>query len=84
MTLIFRELPPMLPEMRVWNATEQGYAFAIVLEEKMGGDFDTWSGYSISWRKLPDGKINRIEKPYHNSFDAAKNACEHLAEQVLK
>ena len=82
MTLIFRELPPMLPEMRMWYATEQGHSFVIVLEERMDENLDDWSGYSVSWRKLPDGKTNKIGKPFHKSFDAARDACEHLAEQL--
>lgn len=72
------------PAMRVWQAIKRGHSFVIVLEENMGGEFEGWTGYSLSWKKLPSGKTNRIGPPFHTSHEAAVKACELLAEQVLK
>ena len=80
----FKEKPSPFPEMRVWQAIKQGHSFAIVLEERMGEEYESWSGYSLSWKRLPDGPVNEIVAPFFDSFDAAKKACEVLAEQVLK
>lgn len=80
----FEEIPAALPQMRMWVAIKQGHSFVIVLEERMGGEYTGWSGYSLSWKKLPNGRVTHIEQPILDSFDAAKKACEALAEQVLK
>ena len=79
----FEEKLLPFPQIRVWQAIKQGHSFAIVLEERMRGKYVGWSGYSLSWKKLPNGRVTKIGPPFLDSFDAAKKACEALAEQVL-
>jgi hypothetical protein len=84
MKLFFQECSAPFSQMQVWQAVNQGYSFVIVLEEMMGKEFSSWSGYSLSWKKLPNGPVNKIPKPFYDSFEDAKKACEALADQVLK
>lgn len=66
--------------MKVWVAIKSGYSFCIVLEEK---EFKGWTGYSLSWKKLPDGKVSKIPRPFYRSYEEAVDACEKLALEML-
>jgi hypothetical protein len=83
MKLIFTENPRPMPNMRAWRAVKRGHSFIILLEEQMGEKFVGWTGYSLSWKKLPRGQTNRIPQPFYASLDEAKAACEKLADDVL-
>jgi hypothetical protein len=37
----------------------------------MGGVFNGWTGYSLSWAKLPRGAVNRIPQPFYSSLEEA-------------
>jgi hypothetical protein len=86
MKLDFQETtgPSTPPGMRTWQAVKRGHSFVILLEELMGEKFVGWTGYSLSWKKLPRGQTNRIPQPFHDSFEDARRACEELAGDVLK
>jgi hypothetical protein len=85
MRLDFREItsPAMPVGMRLWGAIKRGHSFCIALEPNMGGKFDGWTGYSLSWRKLPRGAVNYVPQPFHTSLEEAKAACEKLVDKVV-
>lgn len=83
MHLDFKPKACPLPTMRIWQAIKRGHSFVVVLEENIGGEFVGWTGYSLSWKKLPDGQVNKIAPPFFDSFEAAVKACNKLAESVL-
>ena len=78
----WQQIPCPLPQMRIWGAVKQEHSFTILLEERMGGEFEGWTGYSLSWKRMPNGKVNKIPV-WYQSLEEATKACEDLAKQVL-
>lgn len=78
----FNEVKLPMRDLRIWNAVKGGYSFVIVLEESMGNEFKGWSGYSISWKRISNGKTNIVPELFYNSFDEAIEAVEKLASEL--